>query len=96
MSSGAPARAVSPSIATERPKPSPAAASTGISLKVEVTHDEPVLLPAPPRAVRHLYDEPFEAEIRTYGLEEICAEKLRAAVQQARRLPSGGFPGRDA
>jgi len=62
-----------------------------VPVKIEVTHDEPVLLPAPPRAVRHGYDEPLEADIRTYGLEEICAEKLRATQQTLAKLKDRGW-----
>lgn len=57
-----------------------------VPVKIEIARDEPVLLPAPPMAVVHGYEEPFEVSVRTYGLEEICAEKLRSTRQtQARR-----------
>lgn len=62
-----------------------------VPVKIEITQDEPVLLPAPPRAVAHGYDEPFEASVRTYGLEEICAEKLRSTRQTHAALAARGW-----
>ena len=62
-----------------------------VPVKIEVTHDEPALLPAPPRAVAHGYDEPLAVFVRTYGLEEICAEKLRATRQTQATLAARGW-----
>jgi hypothetical protein len=62
-----------------------------VPVKIEVTHDEPVLLPAPPSAVRHGYGESLDAQVRTYGLEEICAEKLRATQQTLEKLKVHGW-----
>ena len=62
-----------------------------VPVKIEVTHDEPVLLPAPPTTVRHGYDEPLDVSIRAYGLEEICAEKLRSTRQTQARLAARGW-----
>lgn len=62
-----------------------------IPVKIEVTQDEPVLLPAPERPVVHGYDEPFDVCVRTYALEEICAEKLRATRQTQARLAERGW-----
>jgi len=62
-----------------------------VPVKIEIAQDEPVLLPAPPRAVAHGYDEPFEASVRTYGLEEICAEKLRSTRQTHAVLAARGW-----
>jgi len=57
-----------------------------VPVKIEISHDEPVLLPAPLMPVVHGYGETFEAMIRTYRLEEVCAEKLRSTRQtQAKR-----------
>ena len=50
-----------------------------------------MLLPAPQCAVRHGYDEPLKPEIRTYSLEEICAEKLRATQQTLAKLKERGW-----
>lgn len=58
---------------------------------IEVTHDEPVLLPAPPLAVFHGYDEPFDANVRAYSLHEIAAEKLRAPRQTLAKLTARGW-----
>lgn len=62
-----------------------------VPVKIEVSHDEPVLLPAPPRAVVHGYEERLEASVRTYGLEEICAEKLRSTRQTQAKLAARGW-----
>lgn len=39
----------------------------------------------------HDYEEPLEAVIQTYSLEEIIAEKLRAVLQQTRALRERGW-----
>lgn len=62
-----------------------------VPVKIEITHDEPVLLPAPPLPVRHGYDEPLDVAIRTYSLEEICAEKLRSTRQTQAKLAARGW-----
>ncbi len=62
-----------------------------VRVKIEITHDEPVLLPAPPRPIVHGYEEPLEASVRAYGLEEICAEKLRSTRQTQARLAARGW-----
>ncbi len=62
-----------------------------VPVKIEVTHDEPVLLSAPAMPVVHGYDETFEAAVRTYDLEEICAEKLRSTRQTQAKLAARGW-----
>jgi hypothetical protein len=62
-----------------------------VPVKIEITHDEPVLLPAPAMSVRHGYDERLDLGIRTYSLEEICAEKLRSTRQTQARLATRGW-----
>ncbi|MCU0662810.1 MAG: nucleotidyl transferase AbiEii/AbiGii toxin family protein [Myxococcota bacterium] len=62
-----------------------------VPVKIEVTHDEPVLLPAPPMPVRHGYDEALKVFVRTYCLEEICAEKLRSTRQTHAKLATRGW-----
>lgn len=62
-----------------------------VPVKIEITHDEPVLLPAPHHPVQHGYEESLEAQIRTYSLEEICAEKLRATQQTLAKLEKRGW-----
>lgn len=62
-----------------------------VPVKIEVTHDEPVLLAAPARPVAHGYGEAFDAAVRTYSLEEICAEKLRATRQTQQKVAARGW-----
>lgn len=59
------------------------------SAKKEITMDESVLAAVVRRAVLHDYDEPLEAEVKVYSPEEIVAEKLRAVLQQTKRLRQG-------
>ena len=57
------------------------------TVKVEVTADEPVLLPTTSKPILHAYSEELPGEIRAYALEEIVAEKLRSILQsEARRI----------
>ncbi|MCC6129323.1 MAG: nucleotidyl transferase AbiEii/AbiGii toxin family protein [Acidobacteria bacterium] len=57
------------------------------TVKVEITADEPVLLPTASKSILHGYGEELPGEIRAYALEEIVAEKLRSILQsEARRL----------
>ncbi|HEU4401826.1 MAG TPA: nucleotidyl transferase AbiEii/AbiGii toxin family protein [Candidatus Polarisedimenticolia bacterium] len=58
---------------------------------VEVALDEPLLRPPSWRSVFHDYGEPLKAEVATYSLEEIVAEKLRAILQHAKALESRGW-----
>ena len=60
-------------------------------VKVEVTMDEPILWPVAQREVMHEYGEPLRAEVLTYSLEEVVAEKLRAILQQTDRLERRGW-----
>ena len=60
-------------------------------VRIEVTLDEPILWPVEERAIIHDYEEPLEAAIQTYSLEEIIAEKLRAVLQQTRMLRERGW-----
>jgi predicted nucleotidyltransferase component of viral defense system len=62
-----------------------------VPVKIEITYDEPVLLTAPVSPVRHGYDETLEVSIRTYRLEEICAEKLRSTRQTHAKLVARGW-----
>lgn len=56
------------------------------TVKVEVTVDEPIALPAAVRPILHGYGETLAGTIRAYSIEEIAAEKLRALLQnEARR-----------
>ncbi len=60
-------------------------------LKVEITTDEPLLLPPVVRSLFHDYDEPLDAKVAVYSLAEIVAEKLRALLQSAERLRQRGW-----
>lgn len=58
---------------------------------VEISMDEKILTPHVPRAIIHGYEEPLDAKIATYSLEEIVAEKLRAILQHAQSLERRGW-----
>lgn len=62
-----------------------------IRIKIEITVDEPVLWPVEKRRVLHDYEEPIEAALQVYALEETVAEKLRAILQQADLLAERGW-----
>ncbi len=54
-------------------------------LKVEVTTDEPVLLPTEARPILQSYGEELPGRVVCYSLEEIVCEKLRALLQNEER-----------
>jgi uncharacterized protein len=58
-------------------------------IKVEVTHDEPVILAPVHKPIIHGYDEPINLTIACYPIEEIIAEKLRALLQTNEKLTQG-------
>jgi len=60
-------------------------------LKVEITVDEPILLPTENRTVLHGFTEDFDAQIPVYSLLEITTEKLRALLQSKARLQERGW-----
>jgi predicted nucleotidyltransferase component of viral defense system len=60
-------------------------------LKVEITTDEPILLPIIDRQVLHEFDEPLVATVSVYDLREIVAEKLRTLLQVRRKLAERGW-----
>lgn len=60
-------------------------------VKLEVTVDEPILLPPHMRPIFHGYDEERTGVIRAYRLEEIVAEKLRALLQREARRGKRGW-----
>jgi hypothetical protein len=62
-----------------------------VNIKLEITHDEPVLLPQQFLQITHGYDEELEAAIASYALEEIGAEKLRATRQTLSKLEKKGW-----
>ncbi|MBV6396042.1 MAG: hypothetical protein HFACDABA_01630 [Anaerolineales bacterium] len=60
-------------------------------LKVEITIDEPILLPPATHPLIHDYEETLTVNASIYALEEIVAEKLRALLQSRSRLKSRGW-----
>jgi len=60
-------------------------------VKLEITVDEPILLPSPSRPIVHGYDEELLGTVRAYSLEEIVAEKLRALLQSETRRGERGW-----
>lgn len=60
-------------------------------IKLEITHDEPVIFPAVTRKLMHGYDEPLTIDIVTYSLDEIVAEKLRTLLQTNIKLQTRGW-----
>ena len=60
-------------------------------LKVEITVDEPILIPPEIRPILHNYEETISTRIKTYHLAEIIAEKYRALLQSLDRLQKKGW-----
>jgi len=60
-------------------------------LKVEITVDEPILLPVEERPVLHGFDEELLTVVGVYALAEIVAEKLRALLQSREHLNERGW-----
>jgi predicted nucleotidyltransferase component of viral defense system len=61
------------------------------TIKVEVTHDEPVILAPEYKPILHGYDETLDCLVACYHIEEIIAEKLRALLQTHRKLVTRGW-----
>lgn len=60
-------------------------------IKIEITHDEPVLLPAQRQQLIHGYGENLDYQITGYQLDEIVAEKLRTLLQTLKKLIERGW-----
>lgn len=60
-------------------------------IKIEITHDEPVILPPQYKPILHSYEEVLDCTIACYSIEEIIAEKLRALLQTHKRLVERGW-----
>jgi len=58
---------------------------------VEIAMDEKVIKPAVTKSIIHEYGEPLTADVLTYTLEEIVAEKLRAILQHIAKLEERGW-----
>jgi hypothetical protein len=61
------------------------------TIKIEITHDEPVLLTPEYKSILHGYDEILACTVACYHIEEIVAEKLRALLQTHKRLVTRGW-----
>lgn len=62
-----------------------------VTIKIEVTKDELVIAPARFEKIIHTYNEPLNAKIKVYCLEEIIMEKLRAILQKIIKLHEKGW-----
>jgi len=65
--------------------------STWARIKLEISADEQIYKPPKLRPIIHAYEEKLDAQILTYSLEEILAEKLRGLLQWAKRLDDKPF-----
>lgn len=60
-------------------------------IKVEITHDEPVILSPVYKPILHGYEEQIDCAVACYHIEEIVAEKLRALLQTHKKLIARGW-----
>jgi hypothetical protein len=60
-------------------------------IMIEITMKEKIINPIQYLSIIHSYEEPLEAKIPVYSLEEIIAEKLRAILQHAEKLKTRGW-----
>lgn len=60
-------------------------------IKLEICHDEPVLLDPDARLLIHGYSEEMNIRIPSYRLEEIIAEKMRSLLQTHKKLVTRGW-----
>lgn len=56
------------------------------SIKIEISHHEPVLLTPEARPLIHLYDKKLETNVNCYPLDEVVAEKMRTLLQTHQKL----------
>lgn len=61
------------------------------TIKIEITHDEPVILAPEYKPILHGYDEVLDCMVACYHIEEIIAEKLRALLQTHKKLITRGW-----
>lgn len=61
-------------------------------IKIEITVDEPLVLPPETRPLLHRYGETLAVDLPVYRLEEIVAEKLRTPLQAQKRVDDGSWP----
>jgi len=60
-------------------------------IKIEISHDEPVILKPEDRPLIHGYEESLEVRVQCYQLPEIVAEKLRTLLQTHQKLAARGW-----
>ena len=60
-------------------------------IKIEITHDEPVLLTPLRKDIIHGYEEELAGSLLSYSLTEIVAEKMRALLQTQQKLLIRGW-----
>lgn len=60
-------------------------------VKLEISHDEPVLMKPDSRLLIHGYEESLRVNLKCYQLEEIIAEKLRCLLQTHEKLIARGW-----
>lgn len=60
-------------------------------IKIEITHDESVILPPEYKPILHGYEEKIDCVVACYHIEEIVAEKLRALLQTHKKLVARGW-----
>ena len=61
------------------------------TIKVEITHDEPVIVSPEYKPILHGYGEALDCTVACYHIEEIIAEKLRALLQTHKKLITRGW-----
>lgn len=61
------------------------------TIKIEITHDEPVILSPEYKPILHGYEEDLDCNVACYHIEEIIAEKLRALLQTHKKLVTRGW-----
>lgn len=61
------------------------------NVKIEITHDEPVILLPEYKSILHGYDEEIDCVVACYHIEEVIAEKLRALLQTHEKLIKRGW-----
>ncbi len=60
-------------------------------IKIEITHDEPVILMPQYKSILHGYDEIIDCQVASYHIEEVVAEKMRALLQTHQKLVERGW-----
>lgn len=60
-------------------------------IKVEITHDESVILSPEYKPILHGYEEQIDSAVACYHIEEIVAEKLRTLLQTHQKLVVRGW-----